>query len=179
MKAITRFLCFLATITVSAQTLRFEWGQNDDAAFVSTYRISQGQVSGSYTKSYDAGNTNSFILTNVLTGVTFFYAVQAVSDFGFESDYSNEIEVTLTLAPVIAPIIRLTPALGGVVWVHVSMPTVGASYRLDRSYDLKHWTMVLQQTSEGVGVSFPFSDSEPANFFRASGQFPPATTPPQ
>lgn len=61
---------------------------------VSGYKIHYGTVSGNYSTVVDVGNAISYALSNLHSGVTYFFAVTSYDSSGQESDYSNEISWT-------------------------------------------------------------------------------------
>ncbi|HCM39731.1 MAG: hypothetical protein A2Z97_08225 [Bdellovibrionales bacterium GWB1_52_6] len=59
---------------------------------LSSYRISYGTSSGAYTSSADVTNASavSHIISNLPTGKTYFFAIQAINSSGVASEYSLE-----------------------------------------------------------------------------------------
>jgi len=55
------------------------------------YRIYYGLTSKTYTQTIDVGNTTSHVMSNLLDGVTYYFAVTAYNSVGSESGYSNEV----------------------------------------------------------------------------------------
>jgi hypothetical protein len=56
------------------------------------YKIHYGIASGVYTHSIEAGNVNTYILTGLAKGQTYYAAVTAYDTSSNESSYSNEFQ---------------------------------------------------------------------------------------
>jgi fibronectin type 3 domain-containing protein len=65
------------------------------------YKIYSGVSSGNYAQSTNVGLTNSYTLTNLIEGKTYYFAATALGSSGFESAYSNEINYTVPLSQTI------------------------------------------------------------------------------
>jgi fibronectin type 3 domain-containing protein len=66
---------------------------------VTNYRVFWGTQSRNYTEWYDAGNTTSAAVGPLVEGVTYYFAVVAMTADGRMSDYSNEVSYTVPLPP--------------------------------------------------------------------------------
>jgi hypothetical protein len=74
--------------------LTLEWDVNPEPE-VAGYRLYYGTLSGVYSYSADAGPSTSISVPDLISGVTYFFAVTAYSAEGLESPPSNEIVVTI------------------------------------------------------------------------------------
>jgi YHS domain-containing protein len=84
---------FIAALTASAQgqtSVTLAWDPSPDGAIVG-YRLYDGVASGTYTNVIDARNATSATVSNLVNGVTYFFAVTACDRNGQESDFSDEI----------------------------------------------------------------------------------------
>ncbi len=79
---------FFTPVNAGAADVELLWDASPDV--VTGYRVYYGLASGNYTWSADTGVT-SCIITNLIAGLTYFFAVVAIDSEGYESDYSNEI----------------------------------------------------------------------------------------
>jgi len=63
------------------------------------YMIYWGTESGQYSESVDLGDQNNYTISALDNGQTYYIAVTAYDELGFESDYSNEVHVTVVDCP--------------------------------------------------------------------------------
>ena len=85
--------------TAQAAPVSFAWdyGSSGEAGFA----FHCGQKTGQYTLRFDAGNAESYTVSGLTEGATYYCAVAAYDSSGAESTYSNEIS---TIVPYGAPI---------------------------------------------------------------------------
>ena len=83
------------TIVVAGQ-VTLMWDPNSESDLAG-YRIYYGIVSRSYDNAIDVGNTETCIVTGLIPGATYYFAATAYNTSELESDYSNEIEYTVSL----------------------------------------------------------------------------------
>jgi len=72
------------------------WDPNNESDLAG-YRIYYGIASRSYDNVIDVGNTETCTVTSLIPGVTYYFAATAYNTSELESEYSNEIEHTVTL----------------------------------------------------------------------------------
>ncbi|MGA2865253.1 MAG: MBG domain-containing protein [Verrucomicrobiota bacterium] len=65
------------------------WDPSTDPT-VTGYNVYYGAASGNYTNVLSAGNTSEATVSNLVPGVTYYFAVTACNVLGMESDFSNE-----------------------------------------------------------------------------------------
>ena len=65
-----------------------------DLTDLAGYKIYYGTSSGNYTVSVNIGNSTSAVINNLSSG-TWYFAITAYDISGSESDYSNEVSVTI------------------------------------------------------------------------------------
>lgn len=94
----------------AAQTITLAWDP-DPAPNIAGYRLYSGIVSGVYTQQIDVGNTTTTVVSNLVAGTTYFFAVTAYNTVGLESAPSNQISYSVpssgptpTPTPVPTPI---------------------------------------------------------------------------
>ncbi len=91
---------FLTMITqaneLAAESASLSWSpptENADGTLLTDlagYSISYGTESGTYTKSIDVGNVNSYEVKGLTSGMTYYFAVSAYDSNGNASDFSSE-----------------------------------------------------------------------------------------
>lgn len=81
---------------VAAGQVTLMWDPNSESDLVG-YRIYYGIASRSYDNVIDVGNTETCTVTGLIPEVTYYFAATAYNTSELESDYSNEIEHTVSL----------------------------------------------------------------------------------
>lgn len=104
MKVTVLFFLLCATLSASAASVTLAWDASPDAS-VTGYRIYYGVASGSYTNSATVGNVTNATLTNLSSGVHYYFAATAYDGVGNESVFSNETSYT--------PPVQTLPAVSG------------------------------------------------------------------
>jgi hypothetical protein len=77
-----------------AANLNFAWDPSNDPN-VAGYKLSYGTASGTYSKSLNAGNSNSASVTSLTPGATYYFVVTAYNSIGLQSLPSNEVSITM------------------------------------------------------------------------------------
>jgi hypothetical protein len=83
----------------------------DPATDVAGYRLYCGTASGVYTQTLEVGNTTQTLVSNLVDGQTYFFAVTAYNSGGLESSPSNEVSY------------QLPPSIGTAATTTVPTPT--------------------------------------------------------
>ena len=81
---------------VAAGQVTLMWDPNSESDLVG-YRIYYGIASRSYDNVIDVGNTETCTVMGLIPDVTYYFVATAYNTSGLESDYSNEIEYTVSL----------------------------------------------------------------------------------
>lgn len=116
------------------------WDPSPDAS-VAGYYVYYGMASGTYTKRADSGSVTSVTISNLIPGLTYYFAVTAYTADLIESDFSNEL--SFIVPGVLRFGITNAPLLGSVV--QIQFPVVANhSYRVQASGDLLSWTDIWQ-----------------------------------
>lgn len=89
MKARLIFILLCSALSASAASVTLAWDASPDAS-VTGYRIYLGVASGAYTNAVVVGNVTNATLTNLTSGVTYYFAATAYDGNGLESAFSNE-----------------------------------------------------------------------------------------
>jgi hypothetical protein len=133
-------------------SVELAWDASTDPA-VAGYRLYEGAASRVYTNTMDVGKATIGTVSNLVGGVTYYFAVTDYDTNGLESDYSSEVAYTVPLPTNGAPIITLSRVVsGGSVTLDATGPQ-GQSYSVLRSPDLHTWTVIgsLTLNSSGSG----------------------------
>lgn len=139
---------------------------------VNQYRVYYGVASRDYTNYVSVGNTNFCTISNLLRGVTYYFAATALNTDGLESDFSNEVFYKVPTVPG-APTIRLALSIEswpfpGYLLTGTGDPNSGCL--LEASYGtLTKWRPLGIFTTNANGV-FTFLDqtTESTGFYRAT-----------
>jgi hypothetical protein len=108
----------IAALTASAQgqtSVTLGWDPSPDSA-IAGYRLYDGAASGTYTNVVAVGRATSATISNLVNGVTYFFAVTAYDTSGQESDFSDEISYTVPWPTDSLPTLALTSPTNGAVY---------------------------------------------------------------
>ena len=89
-------LLFVSNVYAGQVTLAWD---PVSAPSLSGYRLYYGQNSGSYSSQLDAGTQTTYTVSGLTDGQTYYFAVTAY-DADEESDFSNEVSVTISASGV-------------------------------------------------------------------------------
>jgi hypothetical protein len=81
-------------LALSAFGVTLEWDPSPDA-WVAGYAIHYGTTSSNYTVRVDVGNATSCTVTNLTSGITYYFVATAYAADGQESLPSNEVAYTV------------------------------------------------------------------------------------
>jgi sulfur relay (sulfurtransferase) complex TusBCD TusD component (DsrE family) len=112
-------LLLIIALTAQSQTsssVSVAWNPSASSG-IAGYRLYQGVASGSYTNVISVNQTNA-IVSGLVTGVKYFFAVTAYTTIGLESPFSNEISYTPS-----------TSTNGSLPAIALTSPATGASYQ--------------------------------------------------
>lgn len=90
-------LCLIGL--AKAETFTISWASNSEPD-ISGYTVSLGTTSGTYTTTYDAGNSNNLALPPLTPSTTYYCTVQAYNLYGLTSEPSQEVSFTTSSAPL-------------------------------------------------------------------------------
>ncbi len=94
------FFTFGQLPTFALQSVTLAWDASPDPTVLG-YNVYYGAASGTYTNKVDAVNATSATISNLVEGVTYYFAVTAYNGVGLESDPSNEAIYTVPLLPAV------------------------------------------------------------------------------
>ena len=117
--------CFLA----DAGQITLTWDPNPESDLAG-YRVYFGSASRGYTNLVDSGRSNTNTVTGLVDGATYFFSVTAYNTNGLESDYSNEVQLTVsngTPPTPIPPSVALTGVTAGATYTVPTTLNLGAT----------------------------------------------------
>jgi outer membrane biosynthesis protein TonB len=90
------------------------WDPDSDP-FIVGYRLYLGTTSGVYTQTAEAGSATSVLISNLVAGKTYYFAVSAYNSSAVQSTFSNQVSYTVpatspTPTPTASPSPTVTPA---------------------------------------------------------------------
>jgi hypothetical protein len=97
---------------VSGSAVGVAWDQSSDTTVVG-YNVYYGPASRTYTNVIDAGGLTNTVVSNLVSGVTYYFAATTYTAAGLESYYSTEASYTvpvLNVPPTLSPIPDVTMA---------------------------------------------------------------------
>ena len=140
------FLAFPSS-SLAVGNITLAWDASSDPSVVS-YRVHYGVASGVYTNAVSAGGATIVTVSNLLEGVTFYFAATAVDTNGLESDFSNEVSGSVRLPNRPPTLNALNPLTiredAGLQVVNLSGISTGATNELQ--------TLVVTATSSNPGL---------------------------
>jgi|GEM_PF-5829091 len=81
---------YVATLSWNAPTTNADGTLLTD---LEGYRVYYGTSSHNYSQDIDVGNVTTYTITNLVSGVTYYFAVTAYDTSGNESNFSNEVSI--------------------------------------------------------------------------------------
>jgi hypothetical protein len=105
-------VCLLLTpvrgLAVTGSAVALAWDPSPDTSVVG-YNVYYGTASRSYTNMIPAGDGTNSVVSNLVAGVTYYFAATTFSAAGLESDYSTEASYAV---PSVGPPANTPPTLG-------------------------------------------------------------------
>ena len=86
---VSSLLALLPFSALAAKSVTLVWSPSTDPN-IASYNVYYGAASHSYTNLISAGNATNATISDLVEGVTYYFAATAVDNAGLESDYSNE-----------------------------------------------------------------------------------------
>lgn len=134
----------LANAAETSTSMTLIWDA-DPTANILDYRVYVGTQSGLYSQNYASGTVNSIAINQLQVGLTYYFAVVAISSSGLESPLSSELVVTLAPPPLPTESM-LTVAASGGIELQWDFPTAALTsspeFIVEASADLVNWLQV-------------------------------------
>lgn len=123
------------------------------------YDVYFGTTSGNYTNKVNVGNTTSVTISNLVPGVTYYFAATAYDANGNESTFSGEISY------IVPGVLTMTPAATPGGAPVIQFPVVpGSWYEVQATTDFKNWTTVGQTGVMQSNIWMQFTDPYASQF---------------
>jgi hypothetical protein len=103
-------LWMAALPTQAVQTVVLAWDPNPETN-LGGYKFYYGVASRTYFNVQNVGNTTSGSASNLLPGITYYFAITAYNNLGAESDFSEEIVYTVPVINNVPPTLDVLPDL--------------------------------------------------------------------
>ena len=142
-----------------------------------------GTASGEYTDIIVVGNVASVTISNLVPGVTYYFAITAVNAEGQESDFSNEASYRQEPTQVQSVQLQIHSSANGSMTLHLTGPP-SHTCEIEATEDFTTWT-VIGTVTLNAGGALDFIDPDAANFpqrfyrTRDSQSGPQSLPPPQ
>jgi hypothetical protein len=94
----------------AAQSAYLTWNQSGDPTVVS-YNVYYGGESGAYTNETSFGEVTNAVISGLMAGATYYFAVTAVESDGIESVFSKEVDYTVPPGSPTVAFTNLTPGM--------------------------------------------------------------------
>jgi PKD repeat protein len=147
---------FLCSSNLFAANANLTWDASTSTN-VGGYKVSYGQISGSYSSTIDVGNATTYSATGLQEGTKYYFAVKAY-DLAktTESVYSNEVNLTVPVATAITAnfTVSVTSGVQGMS-VAFTPNTTGAVTSWQWSFTGSYTPSVTNSTAQVVTVTYP------------------------
>lgn len=150
----TLLLLALCSSARAQYDVTLAWDPSPDPT-VAGYRLYYGVASGTYTNVIDAGNRTSATASNLVFGVTYYFAVTAYDASGVESLPSNEVSYEAPSPPIQQPEITGFRTMSGGGFSLTVTGKVNQSFVLLGASNLAapiHWTPIATYVVGSSGL---------------------------
>ena len=164
-RRISRIFQFLLTLVVVGSVLEFgaqiafsqvnatlHWTPGTNSA--TGFRVYSGAASGAYTQVRDAGAQTQLTVSNLASGVSYYFAVAGYQSNGLESPFSNETQYLASTNP--PPVVILTSPTDGSSFFAPTNLTLSANVTAN-SHNITKVQFFNYNTLLGESVSAPYS----------------------
>jgi hypothetical protein len=147
--------------TRAGQNVTLAWNPDSNIS-VAGYRLYYGVGSRNYTNVVDAGKAAGVTVSNLVGGVTYYFATTAYNIIGLESVPSLEISYAPPLPSLLRLQIRITSGTNLILY---GTGLAGHTYQIQASTNLAIWGSFAMVTAGSDG-SFQFTNSGLGNYSR-------------
>jgi len=163
MKLLFQFLLLAAATFAAiekgrADSLNLIWDASTSAN-VTGYNVYYGTNSGNYLYKVNAGNALSVTVSNVISGVRYYFVATAYDASGNESPFSPEVTFLVPFVLNISP----ATASGGPALLSFTVAP-GRWYEVQATSDLLNWTSLWQSDVMAGSAWLQYTDSDTAFF---------------
>ncbi|MGH7953509.1 MAG: fibronectin type III domain-containing protein [Limisphaerales bacterium] len=166
-KRLAKFLAGLLAVAVfsaaiDAYGVTITWDPNSDGN-VTGYRLYYGIASHSYANRIDVGNATTTTISNLTSGVTYYFAATAYNSSGLESDFSTEVTYTPGTSTSTLATMRISAAAPGQPFALTVAGQTGHIYEIQATTNFINWTVIGTVAAAADG-SLQFTDPAASNF---------------
>ncbi len=109
-KKLTAILALITVVAITAiaigriptpplGSVTLAWDKSSGTNVITNYNVYYGVASATYTNKVMAGTNLTAIVSNLVRGVTYYFAATAIDNAGLESDYSTQVFTTIKIQP--------------------------------------------------------------------------------
>ena len=117
-KKLTAILALITIVVITAMAIdrtptpplgsvTLAWDKSPGTNVITNYYVYYGVASATYTNKVMAGTNLTAIVSNLVRGVTYYFAATAVDNAGLESDYSTQVFTTINTQPAPPPALNV------------------------------------------------------------------------
>ena len=151
-------LAVLITSIQAGENVTLAWIPSSGQV-VAGYNVYYGGASRVYTIKTSVGQATSLTISNLVPGVTYYFAATTYNAAGAESVFSSEVSYTVP-APLPGVQLNVTSTRQFILTV---IGLNGHTYDIQATQDFKTWT-VIGTVTVGAGGSVAFTDTTAASF---------------
>jgi hypothetical protein len=161
-----RIFCYICLVVIAvvgfenapAQSVILNWNASSSSD-VTGYNVYYGTNSGNYPYKVDAGNATALTVSNLVPGLTYYFAATAYDGVGDESGYSSEI------AYIVPGFMMMTPGAGPNSPAQLQFPVApGHWYEVQATTDLVNWSSIWQSDVMASNYWMQFTDPNAGSF---------------
>jgi hypothetical protein len=145
----------LASTTPAPVSITLAWDPSSDPTVVG-YRLYEGVASLTYTSVIDTGAATSVTVSNLMPGVTYYFAVSDYTSDGMESPLSSELSYTVPMISTTPVTLQMTMASAKQITLTATAPA-GYTYDVLAARNLTNWTTIGSVTAS-AGGTLQFTD---------------------
>jgi hypothetical protein len=157
----------LASATPAPVSITLAWDASTDPT-VAGYRLHEGVVSLTYTNVIDTGTETSVTVSNLMPGVTYYFAVSDYTSDGTESPLSPELSYTVPMISTGPVTLQMTMTSAKQFTLTATAPA-GYAYDVLATQDLINWTTIGSATVNADGTlqfTDPGAATNASRFYR-------------
>lgn len=160
------FAVLLFAFNVHAGDVTLSWDPpsfNEDGSTIinlSGYNLYYGTTSRDYTHNVHIGNVTTYQIANLTDGATYYMAITAYDSSGSESNYSDEISITLYQPTEPKPEIIITDSVAPVSDLHIPFGNVSEGHSSTQTVTVTNdgnADLVIGNIAQQISLSTTFS----------------------
>jgi len=153
------FACLAGVEKANGSNITLGWNASTSPN-VAGYDVYYGTTSGIYSYKVDAGNATSVTISNLTSGVTYYFAATAYDAYGNESQFSGE--VSFVAADGLEMSIGASSGGGPPPIQFTAGP--GHWYEIQATTDFQNWSSIWQSAVATSNVAMQYTDPNAGSF---------------